>query len=593
MDKVAVASTAKPKAQKTNAEISQGVEERIQETDNNLVFNLNYQQYRADGRGFDLSRIPVERGSGTRLPNEETLDNKADLVNEQDEGKQEAVVQESKEPAKPDEPAGESSSARAVIVSDLVVDLAEGQIRKTTFLEKLRTEISRIIEPILSSVGQTTEGCPYLNYWLGLYQEKEAAHIERTARKYAPDVTNAKTAEEYISIIAQRALSAAEIWSKTGKITGVPDGVPLTLPNEVSFPGECHKAAGNTIQFKAREGGASRPDDTGAIQKELGDGQPLSPDVRSRMESAFGKSFSKVRTHTDATANRLSEESNAHAFTVGNHVAFGMGEYHPGTIIGDALIAHELAHTIQQDKQENTIGNPGTTAGYDALELDADMDAARALKSLWGSGKGIFPDIVQKTTGALRSGLQLQRCSKKTKAATSIKAIPQAPGADLLNDMNLHGAPSSAQPLKLPFGGYLEFIRWETDGRNGMIVQEINSTLNTNSCHGGSTRGESRPDPKYWEMWNVDDDGHVTPSPGGVNDAWVRAGHRDTSGNFTIDAKVFWVEALDITANFRSYNPNVPTVPNLKTTPTQPNNLTNSLLDRYAAGSWACNGVTS
>ncbi len=59
--------------------------------------------------------------------------------------------------------------------------------------------------------------------------------------------------------------------------------------------------------------------------------------------------------HTDSNASSVSNRVNARAFTVGNHVAFGGGEYKPGTLAGDALIAHELAHTVQQQGAEGSV----------------------------------------------------------------------------------------------------------------------------------------------------------------------------------------------------------------------------------------------
>jgi len=55
-----------------------------------------------------------------------------------------------------------------------------------------------------------------------------------------------------------------------------------------------------------------------------------------------------VRVHTDVRSAEISDNLNARAFTLGNNIAFGSGEYQPGTLIGNALIAHELAHVVQQ-----------------------------------------------------------------------------------------------------------------------------------------------------------------------------------------------------------------------------------------------------
>ena len=77
-------------------------------------------------------------------------------------------------------------------------------------------------------------------------------------------------------------------------------------------------------------------------------GEPLEPPVRSSMETRFGQSFESVRIHADGRANRSAETVKARAYTVGNHVVFGSAQYQPATVTGRHLLAHELAHVIQQ-----------------------------------------------------------------------------------------------------------------------------------------------------------------------------------------------------------------------------------------------------
>jgi hypothetical protein len=281
-------------------------------------------------------------------------------------------------------------SSTSLIADDSATDLSEGQMKKSEFMEQLRSGICGAIEPILATAGQTTDGCPYLNYWLDLYQQKDASEIESTVRRYATNSSSARTAQDYISLIVQRAVRSAEIWARTGKLSGIPEGIPTTVPGETPAPASNSQGPlGASVQFKAKEGGAKKVDDPQAIQTELGNGQPLEGTVRSRMESAFGMNFSHVRAHTDSNASNLSNRVNARAFTVGNHVAFGAGEYKPGTMLGDALIAHELAHTIQQSGAGNSVDKMEVgTAGYNQLENDADQSAVGALASIYNNTKG-------------------------------------------------------------------------------------------------------------------------------------------------------------------------------------------------------------
>ena len=80
----------------------------------------------------------------------------------------------------------------------------------------------------------------------------------------------------------------------------------------------------------------------------LGPGASLPSTTRSRMEQAFGQPFGDVRVHTGDAAARATARHDAAALTVGHHVAFAPQLYQPGTARGDHLIAHELAHVVQQ-----------------------------------------------------------------------------------------------------------------------------------------------------------------------------------------------------------------------------------------------------
>jgi hypothetical protein len=77
-------------------------------------------------------------------------------------------------------------------------------------------------------------------------------------------------------------------------------------------------------------------------------GHPLPRAERAFYEHRFGYDFSGVRMHTEAGASQAAAALSARAFTVGQHIFFGSGEYRPQSAEGRHLVAHELAHTIQQ-----------------------------------------------------------------------------------------------------------------------------------------------------------------------------------------------------------------------------------------------------
>ena len=77
-------------------------------------------------------------------------------------------------------------------------------------------------------------------------------------------------------------------------------------------------------------------------------GQPLDTGTRAFMEARFGHDFSSVRIHSDGKASESAGAVASRAFTLGDDVVFGTGQYAPGTTDGQRLLAHELTHVIQQ-----------------------------------------------------------------------------------------------------------------------------------------------------------------------------------------------------------------------------------------------------
>lgn len=95
------------------------------------------------------------------------------------------------------------------------------------------------------------------------------------------------------------------------------------------------------------------PEVTAGINAARGSGQPLNGQVRVSMEQAFGADFSGVRVHTDSRADGLNTALGAKAFTNRQDLFFKWGEYQPRNRDGQGLIAHELAHVVQQGTSLN------------------------------------------------------------------------------------------------------------------------------------------------------------------------------------------------------------------------------------------------
>jgi hypothetical protein len=92
------------------------------------------------------------------------------------------------------------------------------------------------------------------------------------------------------------------------------------------------------------------PDLEPRIHAIRGSGQPLPESVRAFFEPRFGYDFSQVRVHTDAQNAETARALNSQAFTVGQNVVFGAGQYAPRTSERNKLLAHELVHVIQQQQ---------------------------------------------------------------------------------------------------------------------------------------------------------------------------------------------------------------------------------------------------
>lgn len=107
-------------------------------------------------------------------------------------------------------------------------------------------------------------------------------------------------------------------------------------------------------------------------------GAPLPEVMRGGLERSLGADLSRVRVHTDAAAAGAASAVAAEAFTVGQDVYFAEGRFDPASARGRHLIAHEVAHTVQQG-DATVSGDLVISEPQDADELAADRLAERAV----------------------------------------------------------------------------------------------------------------------------------------------------------------------------------------------------------------------
>jgi hypothetical protein len=179
-----------------------------------------------------------------------------------------------------------------------------------------------------------------------------------------------------------------------------PDGPPAVLPDILGDARAAHPANaeplaellsrlqhshGNAyVQRVVSEAGGEKAQETqpAAEPQRPPVAQGLDAGTLSLMESAFGESFGDVRVHTGGEAERMNEELGARAVTRGRDVYFDRGEYDPATAEGRELLAHELAHVVQQSGEASRAAGSVNQLG-DKHEQEAD----RAARVVLGGGR--------------------------------------------------------------------------------------------------------------------------------------------------------------------------------------------------------------
>jgi Domain of unknown function (DUF4157) len=181
-------------------------------------------------------------------------------------------------------------------------------------------------------------------------------------------------------------------------------------------------------------------------------GQPLDAGVRSFMESRFGHDFSRVRVHTDAKAAQSAQAVNAIAFTVGRHIVFGNPHPRFDSSESRQTMAHELAHTIQQNFGDVSSRQMGISSPSDASEREAEYAAEtvmqRSPSEIW-AGWGVSAE------GGMTKGLDNQRNLSLSKRAHTLQRLPASTPASFYEE-NLVLPYRNATPLS----GGVFLIQW-------------------------------------------------------------------------------------------------------------------------------------
>lgn len=150
-------------------------------------------------------------------------------------------------------------------------------------------------------------------------------------------------------------------------------------------------------------------------------GQQLNTNVRSLMEPHFNHDLSKVRVHTNNKAAESAKAVNALAYTVGQHMVFGRGQYSPNCAVGQKLLAHELTHTLQQKNiSMSSINRLEVSSPNDQHEYQADQAAESVQNAIGNKPTNSASDFNTKPTPILSASpirvARLQRAISFTTA---------------------------------------------------------------------------------------------------------------------------------------------------------------------------------
>jgi Domain of unknown function (DUF4157) len=303
-----------------------------------------------------------------------------------------------------DEIAGKALGG-ALAPTQLIVDagpLAAGQLEKTVFQGWLRDAVVLATEQVLGKLGATA-GCPFIDRYFSKYAALPAAATEGLIRRWVSSAKSARSAAELIPPVVARVREAVRSWQATGR---VPPELAALDPEVANVPAAAAATASGSASAMSLD----------HLEAELGSGDALDAATASRMSSALGSDVSGARLHSGPVAQRQAAEAGALAFAVGENVVLGARAPARGSLAGEALLAHELAHVAQQKHAASDPAARRKPIGAEdaAAELDADRAAAAGLtpEQLSDQRLASLSALAGRAGDVMRTGLQMQRCAE-------------------------------------------------------------------------------------------------------------------------------------------------------------------------------------
>lgn len=210
-----------------------------------------------------------------------------------------------------------------------------------------------------------------------------------------------------------------------------------------------------------RAGGPAPAELSDRIEAARGRGSALDPHVRRRMGRAFGTDFSGVRVHTDAGAADAAAAMGAAAFTTGSDIFFGAGQYRPQDPAGEHVLAHELAHTVQQGPTRRKVSRL-----WD-LRSDDGTDVTRAARIKVQKDRLVM--FLEDDSGdTMVVKLEDQPIGLAALAGVIHKKLN---GTETINYRRLPKSARAMLPMLLGINNLLDQPSWTARGNVGRIAQ--------------------------------------------------------------------------------------------------------------------------
>lgn len=245
--------------------------------------------------------------------------------------------------------------------------------------------------------------------------------------------------------------------------------------------GQCAECAKKTLQRRAAgDGTHMAPPIVHDVLRSPG--QPLDARTRAYFEPRFGHDFSRVRVHSDSEAGKSAQSINALAYTVGQHVVFAGGRYAAGSAETKALLAHELAHTLQQ-RHNSPASSSALQVGPKDSAAEREAGNAEHIVASSGHAGQLPPSSPSSLPGAIHRKVDPANVSCRTTGLIN----PNLTGDQAV--AALQAADADAIELALRAQELLDFHLLNTRGGlpvepgfDAILHQELGLTL-TNPAH--------------------------------------------------------------------------------------------------------------